>query len=434
MAQIEEWASRGLLNPEEMHGLLSSYEGLQRRGLPAVMEGRFYRLWQTAVYLGGWAVINGALLWLIQQWDTLPRLGKLLLGSVPAVTTFALAAAMWKLERFRLSFVALVVGILAVPLLTGVWLHEFKIASAVPETRLSLELFHTSTRSADLTNQQLLLVAMFMLAAASGVMYFTRTTTHSAQTLFALAGFYSACLLWFGLKPNIENEKWATLAIKYLPLLLLTAGVARWLLADSRRSFQAPPWIYFGAALLSAIFYAVSLHGVEEWSKVDPSHRKAASFLLLSAAGAIQVTVGLLLRSYLKHRGRLATLIVIVIGLGNVLTGLAGSAYEHSWPNDWWHMIVFGKPVPGSHVLLPVVSLAIALLACRYQMFAFLLLGLIGFAGSIHLLGYLYFENIPAWPKMLMLLGTIGFFGALFLELRRTRGNAIDDVVSQARL
>jgi len=59
---------------------------------------------------------------------------------------------------------------------------------------------------------------------------------------------------------------------------------------------------------------------------------------------------------------------------------------------------------------------------------------LIGFAGSIHLLGYLYFENIPAWPKMLMLLGTIGFFGALFLELRRTRGNAIDDVVSQARL
>src|SRR5436305_7289982 len=96
--QIQDWRARGLLSAEESHRLLSSYEGLQRRGLPAVMEGRLFRLWQTLVYVGGWAVVNGALLWLMQHWDTLSRTGKLLLGSVPAITTFALAAAMWRKE------------------------------------------------------------------------------------------------------------------------------------------------------------------------------------------------------------------------------------------------------------------------------------------------------------------------------------------------
>jgi hypothetical protein len=167
---------------------------------------------------------------------------------------------------------------------------------------------------------------------------------------------------------------------------------------------------------------------------MDSSHRDAASFLFLSALGAIQVTAGLLLRGYLKHRGRLATLAVIIIGLGNLLAGLAGSAAKDYWPQDWWRMVFFGKSIPISHVLLPLVSLSIALLACRFQIFAFLLLGLLGFAGSIHFLGFLYFENISAWPKMLMLVGALGFFLALFLELRRTRGNAIDDVVSQSRL
>src|SRR5258708_14035920 len=104
------------------------------------MEGRFFRVWQTLVYVGGWGVINGALLWLMQHWASLTRSGKLLLGSVPALTTFALAAAMWKVERFRLFFVALIVAILPTPLAMGVWMHEFKLGAAVPESALGLEL------------------------------------------------------------------------------------------------------------------------------------------------------------------------------------------------------------------------------------------------------------------------------------------------------
>ena len=59
---------------------------------------------------------------------------------------------------------------------------------------------------------------------------------------------------------------------------------------------------------------------------------------------------------------------------------------------------------------------------------------LAGLAFSIHVLGYSYFEHLPVWPRLLMILGTVCFFAALYRELRRTRGNTIDDVVSQSRL
>jgi len=119
VGQIRDWSARGLLSEEEQHGLLSAYEGLQRRGLPAVDGGAGVPVLADAGVCGGMggdqrsgAVAGPAL-------ARTGRAGKLLLGSVPAVTAYSLAAAMWRLERFRLTFVALVVGVLAVPLLMG---------------------------------------------------------------------------------------------------------------------------------------------------------------------------------------------------------------------------------------------------------------------------------------------------------------------------
>jgi serine/threonine protein kinase/class 3 adenylate cyclase len=429
IAQIQEWRAGGLLNAEESHRLLSSYEGLQRRGLPAVMEGRLFRLWQTLVYIGGWAVINGALLWLVQHWETLSCSGKLLLGSVPALTTFTLAAAMWRKERFRLFFVAMIVAVLATPLMSGVWLHEFKIASAAPPDRLSLEVFHKHADSTALTNQQMFIAALITLAVAGAVMTFTKTTTHSAQALMAFALFYATCLLPYGVRPEVENEQWAELALRALPLLLATSAIAAGLLRSEARHYQGPPWVYFSGALLLAVGYAISLHGVHEWGKsLDPKTIDAWSYLSLCGIGVAEAAIGLAAREALRHRCRLATLAVIFAGLTNVLVGFALAGWRQTWPSDWPDITVFGKELSVPHLVLPLAALLITLLACRYQMFAFLMIGLAGLAFSIHVLGYQYFENVATWPKLLMSLGTICFFVALYRELKRTRGNTIDDV------
>ena len=431
---VEEWQRGGLLSQEETDRLLSAYQGLQRLGIPAVMEGQRYRVWQTLVYVGGWAVINGSLLWLIQDWQKLTRAGRLGLGCLPALTAFALGAIMWRLERFRLAFVALVVGILAVPLPIGVWLHEFKIAAAVAPSRLPFELFHTTVDTTALTNAQLTLIALGTAAVALVVMLWTRTKTHSAQALAAAVLLYTTVLLLFGLKLNYDHHEWAKLAIQFVPLLVAQGWVATRLLAQPDRAYQAPPWIYFSAVLLPTLAFCLSFYGLTDWTSLEPALQRPASLLLLSLAGVLLVAVGLRARAILRHRCRLASWLVTVAGLGFVLAGLAAAGWNETWPRDWWSPRVFGQPVPVPHLVLPGASLLIALLACRYQWLAFLLVGLAGFAGSVHLLGQAYFSDISAWPKTIMMSGVICFFGALYLEIRHSRGNAMDDVVRQNRL
>jgi len=177
------------------------------------------------------------------------------------------------------------------------------------------------------------------------------------------------------------------------------------------------------------------LHGLEEWWPSLPSEKsKPLSFLCLSVAGVTLATIGLAGRHWLRHRCRPATQLLILAGLVTVLTGFGLAGWKGTWPADWWRFQVLGKSVPLPHLLLPLAAFGITLAACRYQMIAFLLVGLAGMAFSIHVLGLLYFEHAPAWPKLLMTIGAFCFFSALYRELRRTRGNSLDDVVSQARL
>ena len=418
----------------ESHRLLAAYDGLQRRGIPSVMEGRVYRLWETLVYFSGWAVVNAAVLWLVLHWEILARVPKLLLSSVPALTAFALAFAMIKLERFRLAFLALVVGVATIPLLAGIWLYEFRVGSAVMASWRAQELFYAGPNSAWFTNPQILLTALATFAVAACVMLYTRSTTHSAQALLALALLYTAELLFFDLKPLWTAGKWSTLSLELVPLLLASVGAVWWLLRQPDRPHQAAPWILFSALLAIGITDVLALYGLQEWTTLEDVHRRPAAFVLLSAAGAVQTGLGLGARPWLKHRGRLAMRMLLWVGLLTVLAGLALAGLAPTWPASWWSPRLFGQAVPIVHLLLPLASLAIALLACRFQRSTFLGLGLAGFALSIHFLGKTYFTPIVGWPRWIMIVGALGFFAALGMELKRTRGNAVGDDYSQQRL
>jgi len=432
--QIQHWRARQLVTPEEANRLLGAYEGLQRRGLPAAIEGNSFRLWQTLVYIGGWAVINGSLLWLTQRWGSLGRLEKLALGSAPALTALALAATMWRIERFRLFFVAAIVAVAATPLIAGVWLYEFGVAGTPRRDALALELFHRAQDSTEVTNRQLLLAAGATLAAAGAAAFISRAAAHSGEAVLALAGLYTTFLLENGLRPMVERGDWATVALQCAPLLAATIWAGAKLLRDAGRGQQAPPWVYFSAILFVAISSVVAWDGPAQWSPLAPESRQPLSWLLLSVAGGAQVAAGLAARGWLRHHCRPATYFVVVAGLLALFTGLAAAGWKQTWPANWPRATVFGQAVPWPHVVLPVVALGVALLSCRHQMAVFLLAGMAGLALSIHSLGHLYFHAAPAWPKALIILGAAGFFTALWRELRRARGNAIEDVARQSRL
>jgi hypothetical protein len=221
----------------------------------------------------------------------------------------------------------------------------------------------------------------------------------------------------------------------YVPLLAMVYAVAWWLMRIPERQNQAAPWHYGAAVLLIGVIYAISLDLLEEIGLANLDH--AGTYLLLAGAGVIQTWLGLAARRRLEHRSRGATWCVIFVGLLNVLLGLGIAGWEDRWPEGWWRWGVFAEAepaVPLAHLLLPLACLVIASLACRYQMFSFLFAGLAGFAASVHLLGYLYFGRVQAWPRLLILFGALSLAAALYYELRRTRGNTLDDVVSRSRL
>jgi hypothetical protein len=325
-------------------------------------------------------------------------------------------------------------GVLAVPLWVGVWLHEFEWATYVSAAGLDQELFYSDQTPGALTNRQILWTAVATLAAAVGVAWRTRTTAHSAQAAGAMVLGYTALLLFYDLKPHVNDQRWALLAVQYLPLAGILAGLACWILRRPERSYQASPWIHVAAALTILVLYGIALNGLQEWTGLDSSLREPASFLLLSLLGAGQTVLGLAARHGLRHRGRLAVLGLIWFGLVNVLAGLALAGQPDLWPPNWWSPLVLGQQVAVPHLVMPLVAVGIALLACRVQMFTFLGLGLAGLAVSIHMLGEFYFHAIAGWPKWIMAVGAACLVLALFKELRRTRGRAVDDEVSQNRL
>ena len=128
---------------------------------------------------------------------------------------------------------------------------------------------------------------------------------------------------------------------------------------------------------------------------------------------------------------------MILVGLLNVIAGLGIAGWEDRWPDAWWRWRVFAGADPGvpvAHLVLPLACLLIASLACRQQMWSFLFVGLAGFSVSVQMLGHLYFSEVQAWPRVLILLGLLSLAVALYFELHRTRGNTLDDVVSRSRL
>src|SRR4030095_3688317 len=118
------------------------------------------------------------------------------------------------------------------------------------------------------TNRQILFAALTTLVAAGGVMAFTRTVTHSAQAAIALLLAYSALLLPSGLRPLVEAEKWAHVAAKYIPLLVIFACMSAWLTKQDRRQHQSPPWIYLSGSLFLGIGCVLSLYSIKEWTNL----------------------------------------------------------------------------------------------------------------------------------------------------------------------
>jgi len=469
-ANLDRWLGEGLLSPEERHRLVASYEPLMRRGIPAVMEGRRIRVWQTFVYLGIWCVLHGCTLWLL-QFDPGPAL-KLALGTIPLAVATGLAAVLARLEQYRLLFVSLIAAVLALPLAVIVWLDVLGLAAAVqdPERQILRADFIPFAIAHPSTNLQLAIAWGMTAAGAAATLWWTRTITHSALAAVNLVLFWTAALSLVDLRFWIENERFATVALAFVPLLLLSLAIAIVLLHRPKRAEQATPWLYLTAVLLVVLPLALASYGIDQWvteprtrqvqSQIDDlsaairrerstelvamadqlgdrlyrdtQSLDALSRLLTAGTAAMIVAAGVVGRRLLAHRARIATFGVTTAGILVVLASLYRTGL--SYPDGWPSCPIFGADVPLPHVTMPIASLVIVALAARVQLLSFLMLGLFGLASSIYLLAFGYFTQSRAWPTAVIVGGALCFIVSLAVELRRSHGHALDDLPNRRRL
>ena len=431
--QVRCWSREGLLSNEERDRLLASYDGLLRRGVVAVMESRRLRPWLVLTYVGGWIATNAAVLWTTLHWSELIPWQRLLLGSTPAVFGAVTALVMQHLKHFRLLFVALVVCVLATPLFSYVWIHELDIGANLTEQDHSPETEVLPWMGEDtIANRQLLMISLVTLGIAAAAVWRTGTTTHSAQCAVTAALFYVCLMFWLGLKVRIDREEYATAALWFVPLLGGAAAAAVALVRSPTRTRQGVPWIYLAVLVSICLGIVIPRFMYSDWFNASGAVSDSLAWITTSAAGVLSVFVGCRARGFFGHRGRVATMSLILAGGVMLWLGLYQAGCD--WPDDWPFVSIFERRVAPTRLLMPLAGLALAMVACNRQMLLLMILGLGEIGVSIYLLGYEHFDDVQQWPAMLLVIGSGCYLLALCRELRNTRGHATDDVILRTRL
>jgi hypothetical protein len=456
--QVRTWCEQGLLSTEEENRLRAAYDLLTQRGMPAVMESRQLRFWQLLSYLGGWAIVNGAAIWLILHWnDITPRVLRIGLGTLPVLCMLGTALWMWRKQRYPITFAALVTLIVATPVFSFVWLYEFELAATVTADQLEHELFghefdidpevqpivnFSASRPIPLlTNEQVALVATSMLIVATSVMLLTGTRTHSAQAGFAHLVCYTALLLiipYGNLVRLAHEEQWASIAARFLPSIVGMFFVCRWLIRTPGREPQAVPWLYLLATTLIIVTITICEFGPQEWFEPETiTHGSiepwtALSHLTTILGGLFLVGTGFAGRRLFLHRGRLATFGLMLTGLVCIPLFAILLGTEGVYPDHWPRMNFLDVTIPLPHLLLPLIGVAIALAACRTQMLLFLVSGLATLAFSLFFLGTTYFQDTQTWPVLVLVTGLSCFLISLVVELARS-GSSTEERVSGRR-
>jgi hypothetical protein len=167
----------------------------------------------------------------------------------------------------------------------------------------------------------------------------------------------------------------------------------------------------------------------------------AIKYSLLCGSGILLATIGVTARRFLDHYGRAATLCVIIVGLLTMFLSLYFLGSPGCWSDAWGGVSTgyFGAPppeqmIPLPRVALPFAAIIVALLGARFQLPIFVYMALAALSFSIHMLGFQYLHDTQHWPATVMITGLVALVVALIVELRRTRGNALDDMPSSMRL
>jgi predicted Ser/Thr protein kinase len=254
--EIREWARLKLVHPHEAERLQSAYASLSAPEDDWIVEGRVLTFAQIALYLGAFLLIAGSLFYFVaaRWYETVHGVARpFLVLALPFIGLNAAAHLLYHREHKAVAVAFYLSAIALLPLFLLIFFYEarwFVAADGAPG-----QLFNRA-----ISNRQLQLTTL--LASAWCGWLAVRTRTAALSTTFAVLLLLVAVALAadFGLRDALDDGRWDSVALRFVPLMLVYGALGFAAERFSRRWLSRP--LYLGAAVtLVMILELIALNG-----------------------------------------------------------------------------------------------------------------------------------------------------------------------------
>ncbi|MBI2931021.1 MAG: DUF2157 domain-containing protein [Planctomycetes bacterium] len=404
---IARWHGEQLIDHRERDRLVRTYQ----RILPGEIEWlgalRRIRASQVFLYLGGLLILLGCGTWMIQYWDILTSAERIIGLVGPCAILYGIGLYLWRQGRTGTGVAFLLAsGFLVAPSFAVV----FSQFAWFGWKQSDWEMFDRT-----FTNSQMLIASALGLGWALWMLH--RFKAAAFSTLVAILAVAAYMTAWFvlGLKPLLDEEQFAAVGLRILPLPIILGVVGtRWI--GKTRPKLASPFYALGLAGLFGGLSLIAGHAPEEWLGERGSDAVTIAKLLFMAPAAIYFGMALSCDRWGNEPMRFFAVFLFLATPPSVLVPL------HLLEGD-------GPVVLGDfrlyELLLPAAALAFAILSVPLQIRAFLYAGLAYVAVSVQRLTFNHFEEERAWALSLIASGLAAML--LVLLAQRLRRGKIPD-------
>jgi hypothetical protein len=255
LEQIRDWLELKLIYPHEASGLAAAYRRLEAREDDWIVHSRRLAPPRISLYLGAFLLLVGGLFYFAAHrfFGAVEGVGGPLLAL--GLPFAGLNAAAFWLERRGLKGVTVAYYLGAatlLPLLLLILFAESGLWAAGGDGQLFAD--------GELSNRQLQVAAAAACAWAFALAWRTRTLALSSLFSLLLLVSHLALLSDFGLRHWLEEERWDRLALHLAPLLLVAAGLGRFM-ERRQQPWLTTPLYVGGAALFAVVLELLALNG-----------------------------------------------------------------------------------------------------------------------------------------------------------------------------
>jgi serine/threonine protein kinase len=413
LAEIEEWLRLKLIYPHEARNIKTAYERLEQREDDWIVQSRTLSYSQIALYLGGFLLVCGGLLYFGAHrfFDVVEGVtGPLLYLGLPFLGLSVAAHWLYRGEHKAVAVAYYLGSTLLLPVLLLILFYETGWWGAGADSA-GEDLFADQ----GISNRQLQIAVFVTCCWSCWQAIRTRTIGLSSLSTLLLVLLALAVLTDFGLEEWITEGQWDLLAMHLAPLMAFEFFVATWMDRVERSWFSRP--LYVGAAMLFVIivellaldgraFYwlGFTMKGLHAAEVMDPNLLDTLTAMALN--GILFFVAGSIMEARGTRAMKPAAWILVVIAPFATLhpIGFLVMTEDYSMRYNWLYL---------------VLALAIAVLSYYRQRKSFYLAGLLNTGLAIlHITQHKEWFDEPLWAVTVILVGLFVLGTGYALHLR----------------